>query len=78
LGLPAFSVGVTLRVGLFITIRHREAFGKIQPVPNLFRYGNLLNKFLNKLAMPGFSLQSLTRIDLRFLIYDFENSVIKC
>ena len=49
------------------------------PAGRAFRYnpslraerGNLLNILLNKLAKPGFPLQSLTQIDLRFLIYDY-------
>ncbi len=68
--MPTFLVGVTAEkaVGFFVAIRLCEAFGKSQPVPNLFRYGNLLNILLHKLAKPGFPLQPLTRI----LIYNIK------
>jgi len=56
-------------VGFFVPNRLCEAFAISQPVPNLFRKGNLLKIVPPKLAKQGFSLQPLTRIDLRFLIY---------
>jgi hypothetical protein len=40
--------------------------------------GYSLQTFFAQKAQKGFPLLSLTQIELRYLIYDFENDVFKC